>query len=258
MTTGQIRYEEHDGTVQLSLDRPEARNAFTFPMYEQLRDHCVRIKQERTARVVVLRGAGGEAFAAGTDISQFQAFGSGEDGVEYERFTDSVIEQLEALPMPTVAVIDGFCVGGGLSVASACDLRIARTESRFGVPVARTLGNCPAMGFLTRLATLIGPARTKEMLFTSRLWNAEEALASGLVTEVLPPDELDARVTELCADLAERAPLTLAATKEAMRRFVNAQRMDGADLLRDVYGSADFREGVGAFVARRPPVWQGR
>jgi enoyl-CoA hydratase len=258
VTKGQIRYEEHDGTVRLTLDRPEARNAFTFPMYEQLRDHCARIAEERTARVVVLRGAGGKAFAAGTDISQFQAFGSGDDGVEYEKFTDSVIEQLEALPMPTIAVIDGFAVGGGLSVATACDLRLTTTEGRFGVPVARTLGNCPAMGFLTRLATLIGPARTKEMLFTSRLWTAQEALAAGLVTEVLAPDALDLRVTELCADLAQRAPLTLAATKEAMRRFTYAQRMEGADLLRGVYGSADFREGVTAFVSRRPPVWQGR
>lgn len=258
MIEGQIRYEEREGTVHLTLDRPEARNAFTFPMYEQLRDYCEQIAEKRTARAVVLRGAGGKAFAAGTDISQFQSFSSGEDGLEYERRIDAVIEQLEALPMPTIAVIDGAAVGGGLAVATACDLRLSSTSGRFGIPVARTLGNCPATSFMTRMATLVGPARTKEMIFTSRLWNAEEALAAGLVTEVHTPEELDARVDALCAELGQRAPLTLAAVKEAMRRFTYDHRLDVADLLREVYASRDFAEGVDAFVAHRPPVWQGR
>lgn len=257
MTQGRVTCETRGHTAHLTIDRPAARNCFTFSMYEDLKAHCGRLKDEDGIRAVVLRGAGGRAFAVGTDITQFQRFESGEDGAEYERFTDSVIDALEALPMPTIAVIDGYAVGGGLSIATACDLRLTTPEGRFGVPVARTLGNCPSMSFLSRLATLIGPARTKEMLFSTRLWHAEEALAAGLITEICPVEALDARVEELCGELASRAPLTLAVTKEAMRRFVDGQRVEGTDLLRRVYGSGDFREGVDAFVARRRPEWRG-
>jgi enoyl-CoA hydratase len=258
MTDGQVHYRRDGAVVTVIFDRPAAHNAMTWAMYQQLDEACARIRREDGLRVAVLRGAGGKAFIAGTDIAQFQAFRSGEDGVAYEKKMEATIEAVETLPVPTLAVIEGFCIGGGLAIASACDLRIATPPSRFGVPIARTLGNCLSVANYARLVAGFGAPRAKRMLLLAENLPAEEALATGFVSEIVAPAELDARVAALTDRLAHHAPITMRVTKEAIRRLMHAALPDGDDLALECYGSDDFRIGVDAFVAKRTPQWTGK
>jgi enoyl-CoA hydratase/carnithine racemase len=255
---GQVRLDQDGAVATLTFDRPHARNAMTWKMYQEMEDLLRQVDQDPDVRVVVLRGAGGEAFVAGTDIRQFQEFETGRDGVTYNERVERPFAQLESVRAPTIAVGTGYVVGGGLAIASACDLRIVADDAKFGIPVARTLGNLPAMPNITRLAALVGPGHAKEMLFTARLWDAEEALAKGLVTEVHPVDQLDDRVAELCEVLVRRAPLTMWGVKEAVRRMVHGWVPPGEDLIETVYGSDDFREGMAAFLEKRKPEFRNR
>ena len=220
---------------------------------------CAQIEADRGIRALVLTGAGDKAFAAGTDISQFRAFSGPQDAIDYENRIDRVISAVEALRVPTIAAIAGACTGGGAAIAAACDIRIGAANARIGFPIARTLGNCLSMSNYARLVSLIGAARTKEIIFTARLVEAEEAKAAGLLSEILPDAEaLAARAEELAKLVASHAPLTLRATKEALRRL--KERSLGAedeDLILSCYMSADFREGMEAFLTKRAPVWTG-
>jgi len=200
-------------------------------------------------RAVVLRGAGGKAFVAGTDIAQFSAFESGEDGLRYEAEIDRIVGRLEAVAKPTVALVDGFAMGSGLALSAACDLRVCTPAARFGLPIARTVGNCLSMANYARLAALIGEARLKDIVFTARAIEADEALAIGLATEVV--DDAEARVLELCDTLASHAPVTMRVSKEALRRLRAAGLPDGDDLVREAYASEDFKDRVAAFLAKR-------
>lgn len=255
----ELLYELRDGIVYLTFNRPQARNAFTFAMYERLAEICATAENDSSVKAMVLTGAGEKAFAAGTDISQFKSFKTAEDAIAYEGRIDRVVGTLERCRVPTIAAISGACTGGGGAIAAACDLRIAAANARFGFPVARTLGNCLSMGNYARLAALIGPARTKEIIFTARLVEAEEARAIGLVSEVLPDHvALMARAEELAKGIASRAPLTLRATKEALYRLMaRILPDDGKDLILMCYMSQDFREGMDAFLNKRPPKWKG-
>lgn len=248
------------GIARITLNRPQARNALTFAMYEGLIALCERLRDDRSVRAVILSGAGEKAFAAGTDIAQFRGFRTGEDAIGYERFIDRVLDALERLPMPTIAAVAGACTGGGAVIAATCDLRIATRDARFGIPIARTLGNCLSPRTLGRLSALIGPARVKEILFTARLVEAEEAQEIGLVNEVVSDAQaLHARAGELATLMAGHAPLTLQATKEALRRLAEDEPdRSGDDLIVRCYTSEDFREGMEAFLAKRPPDWKGR
>lgn len=253
------------GIARITLNRPQARNALTFAMYEGLITFSKRIEEDASVKALVITGAGGKAFAAGTDIAQFRSFKTPEDALGYERFMDRVLGALERLRVPTIAAISGACTGGGAAIAAACDFRIATEDARFGFPIARTLGNCLSQGNLKRLSALIGPARVKDILFTARLVGAQEALSIGLVGEVVADAAaLDARATEFATMLASHAPLTLRATKEGLRRLQEeAEGEEGAprpgdDLILMCYMSEDFREGMEAFLAKRPPNWRGR
>ena len=260
MPTPHVLYERLGAVAFVTFDRPAARNALTWEMYQALADCCEHVDEDAAVRVLVLRGAGGKAFAAGTDINQFRTFRSRQDGTDYEQRLDAVIDRLERVAVPTIAQIDGVAAGGGCAVAAACDLRVCTPASRFGVPIARTLGNCLSAANLTRLLDLIGPTRLKEMLYTGRLFSAQEALAAGLINRIAAADALDAAVRDLAAGIAANAPLTLRATKEMIRRVQAARRVEpavGRDLIATCYASRDFREGVEAFLARRPPRWQG-
>jgi enoyl-CoA hydratase/carnithine racemase len=230
----------------VTFDRPEAHNAMTFEMYEQLLACCSRADEDNDVRVLVLRGAGGRAFVAGTDIRQFLGFSAGDDGLEYERTIDRVVGRLERVRVPAIALVDGFAMGSGLALAAACDLRICTPAAVFGLPIARTVGNCLSMENYARLAALVGEARVKDIVFTARRVEADEALALGLATEVV--EDAEARVDELCAVLAEHASTTLWATKEALRRLRPVP--EGDDLVREVYGSEEFRARVRAFLER--------
>jgi enoyl-CoA hydratase len=253
-----------DGAVLTVLfNRPEQRNAMTYAMYEGLAEACDRADEDDAVRVLVLRGAGGRAFVAGTDISQFLEFGrggstSGEDGVAYEARIERVVNRLEDVGVPTVAAVEGACVGGGLILAAACDLRVATASARFGVPVARTLGNCLSMNTYSLLVSHLGPARTLDMLLRARLLSAADAAAAGFVGEVCADGELDASLAALVETLLGHAPLSMRAAKRAVARLRRANLPDGDDLVREVFGSADFHAGVEAFVGRAPVSWTGR
>jgi len=239
-----VRWEVRGPAAWVTFDRPEAHNAMTFEMYEALFSSCERADADDEVRVLVLRGAGGRAFVAGTDIRQFLEFSSGEDGLEYEATIDRVVGRLETVSKPTIALVDGFAMGSGLALAAACDLRICTGDAVFGLPIARAVGNCLSMENYARLAALLGEARVKDIVFTARRVAAEEALAIGLATEVV--EDAEARVEELCPLLASHAAMTMWATKEALRRLRPVP--DGDDLVRAVYGSAEFRERVQACV----------
>jgi enoyl-CoA hydratase len=257
--TDELLYEVDDGIGRITFNRPQARNALTFAMYERLAEICAEADADRAIKVLLLTGAGEKAFAAGTDISQFKAFKTPEDALNYEGRIDRVLGALERCRVPTIAAIAGACTGGGAGIAGACDLRIAAANARFGFPVARTLGNCLSMGNYARLTALIGMARAKDLLFTARLVEAAEAQAIGLVSEVLPDAAaLAERATALARLVASHAPLTLRATKEALFRL-QARIAPGAgeDLILMCYMSKDFREGMAAFLEKRPAVWQG-
>ncbi len=248
-----------DGTLWITFNRPQSRNAMTFGMYERLAILCSEVPTDGTVRAIVISGAGGKAFAAGTDMTQFRAFETEQDALDYEGRIDAVLEAVERCPMPTIAAINGACTGGGGSIAAACDIRIASASLKYGFPIARTLGNCLAAANLARLSDLIGAGRVREMIFTARLMGADEALATGLVSEVLPDETaLMARATELADLVGSMAPLTLRATKEAMRRTRAATRIDDSDLITSCYMSDDFRVGMEAFLAKQKPEWSGK
>jgi enoyl-CoA hydratase len=257
--TDELLYEVHDGIGRITFNRPQARNALTFAMYERLAEICAAADQDRSLKVLILTGAGDKAFAAGTDINQFRAFKTPEDAIAYEVGLDRVLGAVEQCRVPTIAAITGACTGGGAGIASCCDLRIGTRTVKFGFPIARTLGNCLSMSNLGRLAALIGPARVKDIIFTARLVEAPEAAAIGLLNEVVEDSPaLARRADELAQLIAGHAPLTLRATKEALRRLQDQLSHENAeDLILMCYMSRDFREGMDAFLNKRPPQWSG-
>jgi len=254
-----LLYSVTDGIARVTFNRPQARNAMTFAMYEQLAAICEQANTDRSIKVLILTGAGDKAFASGTDISQFRAFKTAQDALDYEARIDRVFGTLESCRVPTIAAIAGACTGGGAGLAACCDMRIGTANTRIGFPIARTLGNCLSMSNISRLAALLGPARTKDIIFTARLIEAPEALALGLLNEVVPDVErLQRRADETAQLLASHAPLTLEVTKEAVRRIRKTLSRDGGeDLILKAYMSADFREGMDAFLTKRKPVWKG-
>lgn len=251
---GELLVRTGPGAVEISFNRPGKHNAFTDAMYVDLIQLCDEVGRDTSVRAVVLTGAGGRAFAAGNDISSFTDFTSGRDGVRYEARIREVLAALAGLPQVTIAAVDGICVGGGLAVACACDLRIASATARFGYPIARTLGNVLSAPIVLRCAAVFGDALTREMLLASRFVNAERACGVGAVVSVVPSEELEAEVWRLVAGIGKAAALTIALTKEQL-----ADGGDGYDPVVDdarlerAYGSADFAEGVRAFLAKQTP-----
>jgi enoyl-CoA hydratase/carnithine racemase len=254
--TEELLYEVADGVGRITFNRPAQRNALTWAMYDGLVEALGEVERDDAVRAVVITGAGGKAFAAGTDIGQFRTFSSPADAIGYEQRIDGVLNVLEACRVPTIAAIGGACTGGGAAIAACCDLRIAAAGSRFGFPIAKTLGNCLSMANLARLSALIGAARVKEVIFTARLIEAEEARGIGLVSEVVAAESLAARADELARVVASHAPLTLRATKMALRKL-RATVEEDEELILMCYQSADFREGMEAFLAKRAPQFQG-
>ena len=254
-----LLFDLRDGIGKITFNRPQARNAFTFAMYERLADICEQANRDRSIKVLVFQGAGDKAFASGTDINQFRAFTTPQHALDYESRIDRVLGQLEQCRVPTIAAINGACTGGGAGIAACCDLRIGTKTVRMGFPIARTLGNCLSMSNISRLTALVGPARVKDLIFTARLIGADEAAAIGLLSEVVEDlPALQKRADELAANVAGNAPLTLNATKQALARLVRRlSREEGEDLILMCYMSRDFREGLDAFLNKRPPQWTG-
>jgi len=180
----EARFESTGPVAFLTFDRPQARNALTWAMYDALVAACDRVDADDTVRVFVVR-AEGEAFAAGTDIRQFTSFASGDEGLAYERKLDAVIDRLERVAVPTIAQVHGVAAGAGCAIALTCDFRVCTPAAQFGVPIARTLGNCLSAANVARIADLIGPARTKDLLFTGRLIDVAEATSLGTFAFIL-------------------------------------------------------------------------
>ncbi len=247
-----------DAVARILVHRPEARNAMTFAMYDAFFAACEAIDANPKIKVVIVRGGGG-TFIAGTDIREFIDLRTGEDALAYERRIDKVVGRLERMTKVTIAMIEGYAVGGGFTIALACDLRYAVSSAALGVPIARTLGNCLSMANSARLLDAVGPARAKELLVTARLLSAEEAHAVGLVNAVVPDNLLEQHVNDVAATICQHAPLTVQVSKEAIRRIQERRRAgEGDDLILRCYMSEDFREAVRAFLDKRLPVWKGR
>lgn len=260
MPDQELLYEITDRIGRVTFNRPQARNALTFEMYERLGDICATAPTDGSVAAIVITGSGEKAFAAGTDISLFRDFGTPEQGIDYEHKFAHCFTRIESCPVPTIAAISGACTGGGAGIAAVCDLRLASRSMKFGFPIARTLGNCLSTAALSRLKALLGEGRLVDIMLTSRLIEADEALAMGLVNEILDdPAALMDRAMALANQLKGHAPLTMRVTKELLRRLRDsAPKVEDDDLIGMIYSSADFREGLEAFLAKRKPEWQGR
>ncbi|MEM9027985.1 MAG: enoyl-CoA hydratase/isomerase family protein [Pseudomonadota bacterium] len=258
--TGQdLIYEVRDGVGFVTLNRPQARNALTHEMYDELARICTSIPDDGSVHALLITGAGEKAFAAGTDISLFLDFTTAEQGLAYEDAAKRNFDAYDACPVPMIAAISGACTGGGAGIAACCDLRIATRSLKFGFPIARTLGNMLSADTLYRVVALIGEARTKDILLTSRLIEAEEALATGLVNEVVDDHAaLMDRAWDLAKQLKNHAPLTMRATKVLLSRIrTHGPTAEDTDWIAKVYASADFKEGREAFLEKRKPNWRG-
>ena len=244
------------GVVEVRFNRPHRHNAFTQETYASLLDLCARLRQAPEIRVVVFRGVGGRAFSSGNEISDFVDLNDGAAGVAYEALVGEVLRSVQELPQVTVAAVEGICVGGGLAVATHCDVRVCAEGARLGYPIARTLGNALSASVLYRCSAVFGESLTREMLLLSRLVDAPRAHACGAVAAVVPPEELDRELDQIVTGLLAAAPATLAATKEQLllhARAVETPPADDQQRLARVYGSTDFREGVRAFLAGEKP-----
>ena len=251
-----IRLDREDAVATLTIDRPEARNALTAAMKQELIARCAELANDRDVRAVAIRGAGGKSFASGADITEMATIDSVDGWLEQAQLVEDLYQAIESIRAPTVAVIEGYALGSGLIMALACDLRICTPSARLGAPAAATLGNCLALGEYARIVRILGPTRARQMLLLAMILDAEQALDWGMVTEVVDSERLEARVGEVLAKLAGHAPLSMWATKEALRRLTPPDGVDFDDVLSTVLGSRDFVEGRQAFADRRPPIWQ--
>jgi len=259
--SGSIRIERAGALAYLVVDHPERRNALNAHMWRQLPELAAELDADREVHVIVLRGAGDEAFVSGADISEFGELRSGSAAAQYDAENVQAFAALHALRKPLIAMIHGFCIGGGVALASCADLRYAADDSVFAVPAAR-LGLGYPLSAAQHLVRLLGPAHAKELFFTARRFQALEALRLGLLHEVVPKSALEARVREVAQEIANNAPLTIRAFKLAAQELLKPapDRNDGAAeaAIGDCFSSEDYKEGVQAFLGKRKPVFTGR
>ena len=256
--TAQVLCEIGDGIAHVTFDHVAARNAMTVGMYQSLKNICQDLAQSPQVRLAIFRGAGGKSFVSGSDIAQFSDFKTGADGIRYEEGIDDFLSPLATLPIPTIAVIDGMAVGGGLAIASCCDFRIATHDARFGVPIAKTLGNCLSPGNVAWLVAHLGVNIVKRMLLLAEMVCAAELQQQGYLLSTHPPEELTQASLDLAGHLMKLAPITQRVSKLTLARLMKSNLPDCSDLIAECYGSADFHHGVAAFLAGKPPTWSGK
>ena len=260
MTAEELLYEVCDEVALVTFNRPKSRNALTFDMYQRLAQICATTPTDGSVKAIIITGAGDKAFAAGTDISLFQDFGDPQQGIDYEAKAAENFALIDECPVPIIAAMSGACTGGGAAIASVCDLRIASSDFKFGFTIARTLGNLLSADSLSRLVALIGEAKLLDIILTSRLIEADEALACGLVSEIhADHDAMMEAAWAIAQRIKQHAPLTMRATKTLLRRIRQSRPViEDQDVIGKVYSSADFREGLESFLAKRKPQWQGK
>jgi len=241
--------------AQITFNNPAARNAMTWQMYEDLKSICNDLAKKSEVRVVIFRGAGEKAFVSGSDIEQFVGLKKDE---AYEQAVDRIFKSLQELPIPTIAVIEGLAVGSGLLMATACDFRISTPDARFGIPVAKTLGNCLSPGNLAWISAHLGIPMVKKMLLTAELVRAPELLESGFLYQIVDSAAITEAANILAKKMAVLAPITQKSSKLGIARLLRSNLPDCTDLMRETYNSQDFREGVTAFLEGRPPKWTGK
>lgn len=247
---------QEGGVAEYRLMRPESRNSLTFEMYQALEDLC---RDPGDARVILLTAEGDKAFASGTDISNFKEFDSAQDAIDYEAMIGRVIDAVESSPIPVIASLHGVVAGGGAAIAAAADIRLGTPDTRFGMPIARTLGNCLSVANLNRLAHLLGESRTRYLLLTAEFLPITPLVESGFVSEVLETAPLcDERARALAHHLMTLAPLTISATRDGLKRLSQRATPDDIDLIQRCYLSDDFAEGIDAFFSKRKAKWSGR
>ena len=254
----QVTVELRGKIAYVTFDHVAARNAMTVAMYESLKSICQDIAKNPDIRVAIFRGAGGQSFVSGSDIAQFTSFQDGEDGVRYEHAIHDYLNPLATLPIPTIAVIDGMAVGGGLAIATCCDFKIATPDAKFGVPIARTLGNCLYPGNIAWLVAHMGMNIVRRMLLLAEMIPASELKSQGYLLATYDADQLGQEADALAERLSKLAPITQKASKLIMARIITNQLPDCEDLIRETYGSTDFKNGVASFLKGEPPVWTGK
>ncbi|HEX7966818.1 MAG TPA: enoyl-CoA hydratase [Stellaceae bacterium] len=254
---------ETDGAIGwMVFNNPTRRNAISLDMWQAVPAILDHFERDPDVRVVIVKGAGDKAFISGADISQFEKQRSSAESIaQYDKVAEGAMTRLQEASKPTIAMIRGFCIGGGLAVALACDLRIAADDARFGIPAAR-LGLGYRWGGVKKLVDLVGPAYAKEIFFTARHFTAAEAAGMGLVNRAVPEAELEAYVRNYCALIAENAPLTIAAVKGVVNEIAKpGAQIDRAKceaLVAHCFGSQDYVEGRRAFMEKRRPVFVGK
>ena len=248
--------------AELILNAPERKNALPLAAWQRIPDLMLQLQLDDTVRICVVKGAGGKNFCAGADISEFEAVRSNPEAAKhYDDINVAAFKALKSVPIPVVAAIEGPCLGGGLGIALACDMRIATRSAFFGIPAAR-LGLAYPPEALADLLAAVPPADAKQLLFTGERIPAERALHIGLINEITGEDQLDDRIETLCQTISSNAPLSLKAAKHAVNLL--SEQSGGADMsaaLRNAQtciDSEDYREGCNAFLEKRSPAFQGR
>jgi enoyl-CoA hydratase/carnithine racemase len=252
-----------DGAIgHLVFNNPARHNAVSLEMWQGVTQIIDDFERDDAVRVIVVSGAGGRAFVSGADISEFKERRASEEAAAaYAKISEGARLRLQETPKPTIAMIQGYCIGGGVGTALACDLRIAAEGSKFGIPAAK-LGLGYAYDGIRRLIDLVGPAAAREIFYTARQFTAEEALRMGLINQVVPAAELEGYVENYCAMIAANAPLTVRSVKTIVREAMKDERERDLDLCRRVvaecFASEDYAEGRTAFMEKRKPVFKGR
>jgi len=252
---------EIDGPIGwMTFNKPERRNAVSLDMWQAMPEILAQFENDPAVRVVVLKGAGDLAFVSGADISQFEKARSTEAAnADYDRISELASKALAECSKPIIAMIRGFCIGGGLAIAIGCDIRIASADSRFGIPAARLGVGYGAPG-VKKLVSLVGPSYTKEIFLTARHFDAAEAQTMGLINRVVPASELEGYTRQYCALIADNAPKTMSTLKRTVTEVLRGHEADWEvcdRLVRECFASQDFVEGRRAFMEKRRPVFRG-